>query len=172
MIAGARECEMPPLGVLDQDRGIEDRREMSSEGLRSAAARGDARQRLGECEQCIRPVAANPPGMNNALLVHYGLAFLVAAAAVLLIWWPWGRRVMLYLLTVHILVGGWVLSTHLRAPTLHYLFAVLGWFGYMAANGIGRRPGKQNMALAITIGSSVAVLVAFAIGYGALKASL
>jgi hypothetical protein len=111
--------------------------------------------------------------MNNpALLVHYGLAFLVAAAAVLVIWWPWGRRVMLYLLTVHILVGGWVLSTHLKAPTLHYVFALLGWFGYMAANGIGRRPGKQNAALAITIGSSVAVLVAFAIGYGALKASL
>jgi hypothetical protein len=109
--------------------------------------------------------------MNNALLLHYGLAFLVAATAVVLIWWPWGRRVMLYLLTVHILVGGWVLSTHLRAPTLHYVFALIGWFGYMAANGIGRRPGKENVALAITIFSSVAVLIAFAIGQWAVKAS-
>jgi hypothetical protein len=110
--------------------------------------------------------------MNNAaLLVHYGLAFLVAAGAVLVIWWPLGRRILLYLLTVHILVGGWVLSTHLRAPTLHYIFALLGWFGYMAANGIGRRAGRENVALAITIGSSVFVLIAFAIGQWAVKAS-
>jgi hypothetical protein len=91
--------------------------------------------------------------------------------AVLGVWWPWGRRVMLYLLTVHILVGGWVLSTHLRAPTLHYVFALIGWFGYMAANGVGRRPGRENAALAITIFSSVAVLIAFAIGQWAVKAS-
>jgi hypothetical protein len=93
----------------------------------------------------------------------------VGASAVLLIWWPWGRRVLLYLLTVHILVGGWVLSTHLQAPTLHYVFALLGWFGYMAANGVGRRAGKENVALAITIGSSVCVLLAFAIGQWAVK---
>jgi len=78
---------------------------------------------------------------------------------------------MLYLLTVHILVGGWVLSTHLEAPTLHYVFALIAWFGYMAANGIGRRPGKENAALAITIFSSVSVLIAFAIGQWAVKAS-
>ena len=145
---------------------------MSRQRLWSAAARRNARKRLGECEQCIGAVAANPPRMNNAaLLVHYGLAFLVAASAVLVIWWPLGRRVILYLLSVHILVGGWVLSTHLRAPTLHYVFALLGWFGYMAANGIGRRAGKENVALAITIGSSVCVLIAFAIGKWALKPS-
>jgi hypothetical protein len=107
--------------------------------------------------------------MNNALLLHYSLAFLVAASAVLLIWWPWGRRVMLYLLTVHILVGGWVISQHFQAPPLHYVFALLGWFGYMAANGIGRRAGKENVALAITILSSVVVLLAFAIGQWAVK---
>jgi hypothetical protein len=78
---------------------------------------------------------------------------------------------MLYLLTVHILVGGWVLAMHLRAPTLHYACALLAWFGYMAANGIGRRPGKQNVALAVTGVSSVLVLIAFAIGYSAVKAS-
>ncbi len=144
---------------------------MSGQRLRAAAARGNPRQTLRECEQCIRAVAPNPPRMNNALSLHYVLAFLVAASAVLLIWWPWGRRVMLYLLTVHILVGGWVLSTHLRAPTLHYVFALLGWFGYMAANGIGRRAGKENVALAITIFSSVMVLIAFAIGQWAVKAS-
>jgi hypothetical protein len=144
---------------------------MARKRLRAAAAGGDARQSFGECEQCIRVIAANPARMNDALLLHYSLAFLVAAAAVLLIWWPWGRRVMLYLLTVHILVGGWVLSTHLRAPTLHYVFALLGWFGYMAANGIGRRAGRENVALAIAIFSSVLVLIAFAIGQWAAKAS-
>ena len=71
---------------------------------------------------------------------------------------------MLYLLTVHILVGGWVLSTRLQAPTLHYVFALLGWFGYMAANGIGRRAGKEDVAQGITILSSIFVLLAFAIG--------
>jgi hypothetical protein len=144
---------------------------MSGQCLRTAAAGRNARQRFSECEQCIRAVAANPPRMNNALLLHYSLAFLVAATSVLLIWWPWGRRVMLYLLTIHILVGGWVLSTHLQAPALHYVFALLAWFGYMAANGIGRRPGKKNVALAITIASTVSVLIAFAIGQMAVKAS-
>jgi hypothetical protein len=144
---------------------------MPGESLRSAAPGGDPGKRFGEGEQSIRAVAANPPRMNNALLLHYSLAFLVAASAVLLIWWPWGRRIMLYLLTVHILVGGWVLSQHLQAPALHYVFALLGWFGYMAANGIGRRAGKENAALAITIFSSVLVLIAFAIGQWAVKAS-
>jgi hypothetical protein len=101
--------------------------------------------------------------------LHNILAFIVAAAAVLVIWWPLGRRVMLYLLTVHILVGGWLLSTHLKAPTLHYAFALIGWFGYMAANGIGRRAGKENVALGITILSSIFVLLAFAIGQWAVK---
>jgi hypothetical protein len=41
----------------------------------------------------------------------------------------------------------------------------------MAANGIGRRPGKENVALAITIFSSVLVLIAFAIGQWSVKAS-
>ncbi len=144
---------------------------MAGKCLRPAAAGRDARERFGECEQCISAISANPARMNYALPLHYGLAFLIAASAVLLIWWPWGRRVMLYLLTVHILVGGLVLSTHLRAPALHYIFALLGWFGYMAANGIGRRPGKENVALAITIFSSVLVLIAFAIGQWSVKAS-
>jgi hypothetical protein len=95
---------------------------------------------------------------------------LVAAGAVLLVWWPLGRRVMLYVVTLQILLGGWVLATHLKAPSLHYGFAVLGWIGYMVANGIGRRAGRENLALAITIASSACILVAFSIGQWAVKA--
>jgi hypothetical protein len=105
----------------------------------------------------------------HPLSLHNDLAMAVAAAAVLIIWWRWGRRVMLYLLTVHIAVGGWVLATGLRAPSLHYIFALLAWFGYMAANAVGRRPGRENVALAITLGASVCVLVAFSIGQWAVK---
>jgi hypothetical protein len=105
----------------------------------------------------------------NPLYVHYGLAFLVAASAVLLVWWQWGRRILLYLLTLHIIVGAWVIFSGLKAPSLHYAFALLAWFGYMAANAVGRRAGKEKLALGITIASSVFVLIAFSIGQWAVK---
>lgn len=76
---------------------------------------------------------------------------------------------LLYLLTVHMLAGAWVIASGMKAPSLHYTFALLGWFGYMAANGIGRRPERENLALGITIAASVCVLVAFAVGQWALK---
>ena len=107
--------------------------------------------------------------MTTALTVHYIFAMLVAAGAVAIVWWQWGRRVMLYVLSVHILVGLWVIFSGSKAPTLHYVFALLAWIGYMAANGIGKRVGRENVALAVTILSSVFVLIAFAIGQWAVK---
>jgi len=102
--------------------------------------------------------------MPIALSIHNIFAMLVAAGAVAIVWWRWGRRVMLYLLSVQILIGAWVVFGGLRANSLHYTFALLGWIGYMIANGIERRGGRENLALAVTIGSSACVLVGFAIG--------
>ena len=105
----------------------------------------------------------------HPLSVHYALAMAVVASAVLLVWWRWGRRVLLYLLTIHIAVGLWVIVSGLSAPSLHYAFAVLAFIGYMVANAIGRRPGRENLALGISIAASVCVLTAFSIGQWAVK---
>jgi len=103
-----------------------------------------------------------------ALHVHYGLAMLVAALAVAGIWWNLGRRILLYVLSVHILVGIWVITSGAAAPSLHYAFALLAWIGYMVANGVARR-GRDRLALGIAVASSVFVLVAFGIGQWAVK---
>lgn len=76
---------------------------------------------------------------------------------------------MLYLLTLQIIVGAWVIFSGLKAPSLHYAFALIAWFGYMAAGAVGKRAGKENVALAITIASSVLILIAFSIGQWAVK---
>jgi len=89
--------------------------------------------------------------------------------AVLGVWWPLGRRIMIYALTVHIAIGIWVIVSGLQAPILHYIFASLGWIGYMVANPMSKRAGRENAAFALTIASSVFVLVAFAIGLWAVK---
>jgi hypothetical protein len=108
--------------------------------------------------------------MPIALTVHNIFAMLVVAGAVGIVWWRWGRRVMLYLLTLQIILGVGVIFSGPRANVLHYTFAVLGWIGYMVANGIERRGGRENLALAVTLGSSACVCVAFAIGQWLMKA--
>jgi len=107
--------------------------------------------------------------MPIALTVHNVFAMLVAAGAVGIVWWRWGRRIMLYVLTLQILSGAWVIISGVRANSLHYTFAVLAWAGYMAANAIERRGGRENLALAVTVASSACVLVGFAIGQWLVK---
>ena len=107
--------------------------------------------------------------MPIALSIHNIFAMLVAAGAVGIVWWRWGRRAMIYILTVQILIGIWVLMSGIKASSLHYAFALLGWAGYMAANAIERRGGRENLALAITIAASGCVLVGFAIGQWLVK---
>ena len=69
VLAGG-EAEVLPLGVLDQDRGVDRRRQVGRQGLGAAAGRGDARQRFGEGQQRIDPVAANATGMRRFSVVH------------------------------------------------------------------------------------------------------
>jgi hypothetical protein len=75
-----------------------------------------------------------------------------------------GRRITLYILTLQIALGVWLIFTGLRAPSEHYGLAILAWIGYMAANGIGRRPGRERVALIITIVSSLLVFGAAYLG--------
>jgi hypothetical protein len=104
----------------------------------------------------------------SALTVHLFSAYLVAALAVAAIWWNLGRRILLYVLSLHILIGIWVVVSGNAAPVMHYIFAVLAWIGYMVANGVARR-GRERAALGIAVASSALVLVAFGIGQWAVK---
>lgn len=102
--------------------------------------------------------------MNYVLVVHLVVAFLALAVAALFVWNRNGRRIALYVLTLQILVGVWLIVNGLRAPSIHYSLGVLAWVGYMAANGIGKRPGRENIVLGMTIVSTVMVFVAAYIG--------
>jgi hypothetical protein len=101
--------------------------------------------------------------MNYVLVVHLWVGILVAACAALLVWRQMGRRVTLYVLTLQIALGIWLLAIGLRVPPEHYGLAILAWIGYMAANGIAKR-GRGNVALAITIVSTLFVLGALYLG--------
>ena len=75
-----------------------------------------------------------------------------------------GRRITLYILTLQIFIGIWLLVEQFKAPSAHYTLAFLGWVGYMVANAMGRKSGQERNILLITIISSLMVLVAFALG--------
>jgi hypothetical protein len=102
--------------------------------------------------------------MNYVLVVHLAIGILVAACAALLVWRQMGRRITLYVLTLQILLGIWLIVSGLRVRPEHWGLAVVAWVGYMAANGIARRPGRGNIVLAITIFSTLCVLGALYLG--------
>lgn len=102
--------------------------------------------------------------MNSVLVVHLIVGILVAACAALLVWWKLGRRIVLYLLTLQIALGAWLLFTGHQAPPPHYALAVLAWIGYMAANGMGKQPDQGRNVMILTVLSSAMVLLAAFIG--------
>jgi hypothetical protein len=102
--------------------------------------------------------------MNYVLVVHLAIGILVAACAALLVWQRTGRRITLYVLTVQILLGIWLIVEGLRASRGHYGLAIIAWIGYMAANGIARKEGRGNLVLAITVVSTLCVLGAAYLG--------
>lgn len=105
----------------------------------------------------------------SLLTVHLYVAFVVAALAVLAVWRRPERRITLYVVTLQILLGIWLLVQGLRAPSAHYAFAILGWAGYMVANALSRRPERRRTALAIAVLSSALILVAYYLGMEAVK---
>jgi uncharacterized membrane protein len=105
----------------------------------------------------------------NLLTVHLWVAFVVALVAVLGVWRRSDRRIALYVVTLQILIGIALVTQGLRAPSIHYGLAVLGWAGYMAANAVGRRPTRHTLALAIAGVSSLLILCAYFFGMEAVK---
>ena len=104
------------------------------------------------------------------LSLHYYIGFAVVAVAVLAIWRRQDRRIALYVVTLQIVVGIILIIQHLRAPSLHYALAILGWAGYMVANALARRPERGRLALIIAVASSVLLLIGFSVGMQAVKA--
>jgi hypothetical protein len=104
------------------------------------------------------------------LTLHYYVGFAVVALAVLAIWRRPERRITLYVVTLQIVIGVILVIQHLRAPSLHYALAILGWAGYMYANAVARRPGRGRLALVIAVVSSILLLIGFNIGMQAVKA--
>jgi hypothetical protein len=102
--------------------------------------------------------------MNSVLVVHLVVGILVAASAALLVWWKLGRRIVLYLLTLQIALGIWLIVSGRQAPPPHYALAVLAWIGYMAANAMSRDPEQRRNVMILTVLSSAMVLVAAYIG--------
>ena len=106
----------------------------------------------------------------NILTFHLWVGFVAAALAVLAVWQPLGRRVTLYVVTLQILLGIVAVVQGLKAPSYHYALAVLGWAGYMVANGMARRSTTARTVLLVTGLSSLLVLIAFYVGQHAVKA--
>jgi uncharacterized membrane-anchored protein len=105
----------------------------------------------------------------STLTIHLYVAFLVALLAVLAVWRRPERRVTVYVVTVQIALGVYLMALHLRVPWYHPALAVAGWAGYMVANAVGRRPGGGRRALVIAGVSSVLILLAYYVGMEAVK---
>jgi len=106
----------------------------------------------------------------NLLTAHLWIGALVAALAVLAVWQRLGRRVTLYVVTLQLALGVALMVEGLTVPWYHYGLAILGWVGYMVANAMTRRGQERRTILAVTAVSSVVLLIAFAIGQGAVRA--
>lgn len=106
----------------------------------------------------------------NILTIHLWVGFAVAALAVLAVWQPPGRRVTLYVVSLQILLGIVAIVQGFKAPSYHYALAVLGWAGYMVANGMARRSTTARTVLLVTGLSSLLVLIAVYVGMHAVKA--
>jgi hypothetical protein len=107
----------------------------------------------------------------SALTIHFYVGILVVLMALLAIWRRPDRRYTLYVVTLQIVLGIGVLFMGLRAPWYHIALAVVGWSGYMVANAVGRRPGKEALGVVIAIVSSLLIIAAFGIGRYAVHGS-
>ena len=69
-LAGAADGDVAPLRVLDQHRRVDRDGQVRGERGRAAAARRDARQRLGVAQQRFGSVAAQRPGGDYVVVLH------------------------------------------------------------------------------------------------------
>ena len=104
----------------------------------------------------------------SLLVIHLWVAFLVAALAVVAVWRRPFLRVTLYVVTLQIILGALLVAQHARAPWYHYLLALVGYAGYMAASAMMGR-GNQRNGLIVAGVSSVLILLAYYVGIHAVK---
>lgn len=110
--------------------------------------------------------------MNIALEVHLGFAFFVFLVALLVGWVQMGRRTMIGIIGIQILIGvivaAWAGASHIPLPGtlwVHILGALLAMFAYI----IGRRlydRSPQRPAPAIGMSLLGFLLVVLTIVYG------
>jgi alkylation response protein AidB-like acyl-CoA dehydrogenase len=105
----------------------------------------------------------------SLLTIHLYVAFVVAALAVVAVWRQPERRVTLYVVTLQIIIGIVLVVQHFRAPAAHYALGVLGWAGYMVANGLARRSDRAGLVRIVAGVSSILILVGYYLGMHAVK---
>jgi hypothetical protein len=113
--------------------------------------------------------AAPKSAVVSVLTVHLVVGILVALFAIAGIWRTPERRIALYVVLLQILIGIVLIIQGLRAPSIHYALAVLGFAGYMIANGMARRNASRALVLTVAVVSSLVLLLAFLIGHGAVQ---
>jgi hypothetical protein len=108
----------------------------------------------------------------TVLEIHLVLAFLVALCALVFSWTPNGRRVVNAVVALQFLVGLVVAAvmgvSHLPIPPvvwLHLLvgLAILGCYGM--AMRAGRRAGGATLALTLSLGGIVLIVINIIIGW-------
>jgi len=57
-----------------------------------------------------------------------------------------------------------VLSRGVKVRPEHYTLAIIAWIGYMVANAMSRRPGRERAVMIVTVVSTVLVLGALVLG--------
>lgn len=106
----------------------------------------------------------------NLLTLHLWIGTVVVALAVLAVWQRPGRRITLYVVTLQLALGVVLMVEGLKVPWYHYGLAILAWVGYMVANAMARRGSERRTILLVTGVSSLLLLIAFAVGQGAVRA--
>ncbi len=102
--------------------------------------------------------------MASVLTAHLFVGLLALLAALTLVWRLPGRRLTLYVLTLQILLGGFLMAAGFRISPLHIVLALVGWGLYMAANALARRQAPAPRVLVLTSIGTLCVVLAGAIG--------
>nr|MDQ2664273.1 hypothetical protein [Candidatus Eremiobacteraeota bacterium] len=90
--------------------------------------------------------------MNVLLEAHLGIAYLVLLLALFLGWVPMGRRVMVGVIGLQVVIGI-ILAATLRPPAVvlgHIVLALLAMGAYVAARRASERVGSNALPIALS----------------------
>lgn len=110
--------------------------------------------------------------MSIALEVHLGFAFFVFLLALFVGWVQMGRRVMIAVLGIQVLIGAvvyaWAGAAHMPLPQtlwVHIVGALLAMFAYIAGRRLYDR-SPQKIAPAVAMSLLGFILIVLTIWYG------